>query len=546
MAGTDVLIVGAGPVGLTAALELRRRGVECRLVDRLTAPIPYAKAVGIQPRTLELWEAAGVLTRALDAATPMHGQILFVNRQQVGRIEMALPPDVPYGFVGLPQYETERLLADRLAELGGRIERGVELVSFSQDTDGVTAVLRGPHGESRVRAAYLVGCDGAHSTVRKGLGLEFAGDAFPEEFMLGDVEVDWNLPAGYGIRSMHQVDGTTDDLLVAIPLPGRRRYRMSMLVPDELASAQGQQDGVEHGFETARVPELQHIQAVLDRLAPEPTRASQLRWSSVFRISHRIVDRYQRGRVFVAGDAAHIHPPTGAQGMNTGIQDAVALAWRLALAVEGRAADGLLESYDAERRPVGEEVVSRTVRHARAGFETDDPETVLRREAQLLVAYPDSRLVGEGADAEALKGGPAPGWRAPDCRGLRRPAVAFPLRLHELLDGRRHALLLYADNAEQVAELAVVVALARERAEDHVDVRLVLAGDSEISDDVADGLLDGHPVPVVRDAAGEFRTAYGAVGGCCYLIRPDGQVGFRAGRTRAEDLASHLVKVLAT
>ncbi|TWF75757.1 FAD binding domain-containing protein [Pseudonocardia hierapolitana] len=451
----------------------------------------------------------------------------------------------PTASFGLPQYETERLLADRLAELGGRVERGVELVCFAQDTDGVTAVLRGPDGESQVWADYLVGCDGAHSAVRKGLGLAFTGDAFPEEYMLGDVQVDWNQPVGYGIRSMHQVDGNTDDVLVAIPLPGRRRYRMSMLVPDVLASAPAQQDGVEHGLESDRAPQLQHIQAVLDRLAPEPTRASHLRWSSVFRISHRIVDRYQRGRVFVAGDAAHIHPPTGAQGMNTGIQDAVALAWRLALAVKGMAADGLLESYDAERRPVGEEVVGRTVRHARAGFETDDPETMLRREAQLLVAYPDSPLVGEGAGAEALKGGPAPGSRAPDCRGLRRPAVAFPLRLHELLDGRRHTLLLCADEAEQLAELAAVVALARDRAKGHVDVRLVLAADSEISDDTAGGLLDGPPVPVVRDSAGEFQTAYGAVGGCCYLIRPDGQVGFRAGRTRAEELGAHLAKVLA-
>jgi pentachlorophenol monooxygenase len=363
--------------------------------------------------------------------------------------------------------------------------------------------------------------------------------------MLGDVEVDWNLPAGYGIRAVHQVDGTTDDLLVAIPLPGRRRYRMSMLVPEELASAPAPQDRVEHGFEAARVPELRHIQAVLDRLAPEPTRASQLRWSSVFRISHRIVDRYQHGRVLVAGDAAHIHPPTGAQGMNTGIQDAVALAWRLALAVRGMAADGLLESYDAERRPVGEEVVGRTVRHARAGFETDDPETVLRREAQLLVAYPDSPLVGEGSGAEALKGGPPPGSRAPDCRGLQRPAVAFPLRLHELLDGRHHTLLLYADDSEQIAGLAAVVERVRARAKGHVDARLVLAGDSEISDDVADRLLTGPPVPVVRDAAGGFRTAYGAVGGCCYLIRPDGQIGFRAGQPRAEELLSHLGKVLA-
>jgi 2-polyprenyl-6-methoxyphenol hydroxylase-like FAD-dependent oxidoreductase len=544
MADAEALIVGAGPVGLTAALELRRRGVACRVVDRLAAPAPYAKAVGVQPRTLELWEAAGVLTRALDAATPMYGQLLYVNGSPVGRIELALPPDVPYGFIALPQYETERLLAERLAELGGRVERGVELVGFDQDAGGVTAVLRAPGGETQVRAGYLIGCDGAHSLVRKGLGTEFAGDAFPEEYMLGDVEVDWDLPAGYGVRSMHQVDGHTDDILVAIPLPGDRRYRMSMLVPDELASARAT-GGVEHGLEADRAPELRHIQAVLDRLAPEPTRASHLRWSSVFRISHRIVDSYGRGRVFLAGDAAHIHPPTGAQGMNTGIQDAVAVAWRLALAVRGLAADGLLDSYDAERRPVGEEVVGRTVRHAREGFERADPQTALRREAQLLVAHPDSPIVGEGSGAEQLEGGPAPGSRAPDCRGLRRPAVAFPVRLYELLDGRRHTLLLYADRAEQVPELGAVVAAARDRSHGQLDVRLVLAGDTDIGGDVPSRIGGGVPVPAVRDAAGEFREAYGAVGGCCYLVRPDGQVAFRAGHALAVEIVTHLGAVLA-
>jgi pentachlorophenol monooxygenase len=151
--------------------------------------------------------------------------------------------------------------------------------------------------------------------------------------------VDWSVPRGYGIRAMHHTDGKTDDLLVCIPLPGHGRYRMSMLVPDELAAAPA--DGVAHGFEGGRKPELHHIQAVLDRLSPEPTTARNLRWSSVFRISHRIVDTYGRGRVFVAGDAAHIHPPTGAQGMNTGIQDAHNLAWKLALAVAGHRPDVL-------------------------------------------------------------------------------------------------------------------------------------------------------------------------------------------------------------
>src|SRR5689334_22230359 len=281
----DVLVVGAGPVGLTAALELRRRGVACRVIDKLVEPPQYAKAVGIQPRTLELWEAAGVLRSALDAGIRMRGQIVLRDGEQVARVDLEVPPDVPFAFLALPQYETERLLAEALAGYGTRADRGVELLSFTQDDEGVTAELTG--GE-RVRAKYLVGADGAHSAVRKGLGLSFEGGAFVEEYMLGDVEVDWSLPRGYALRATRG-----DDLLVAIPLPGDRRYRMSMLVPPELAGpASGE---VAHGFEAGRRPELHHIQAVLDRLAPEPCTASTLRWSSVFRISHRIVDSYGRG-----------------------------------------------------------------------------------------------------------------------------------------------------------------------------------------------------------------------------------------------------------
>jgi 2-polyprenyl-6-methoxyphenol hydroxylase-like FAD-dependent oxidoreductase len=274
--------------------------------------------------------------------------------------------------------------------------------------------------------------------------LSFEGGAFDEQYMLGDVEVNWALPQGYSLRAMHQTDGACDDLLVAIPLPGSGRYRMSMLVPEELSTPRaGAPAGVQHGFEAGRKPELSHIQAVLDRLSPEPATASNLRWSSVFRISHRIVDAYGQGRVFVAGDAAHIHPPTGAQGMNTGIQDAHNLAWKLALAVRGHAADGLLASYDAERRPVGDEVVGRTVRNAREGIGADsaDPSYVLRREAQLLIDYVGSPVVSGTPSADDRQ--PRSGARAPDATGLTRDAVSGPLRLFALLSGREHTTLLY-------------------------------------------------------------------------------------------------------
>lgn len=395
---TDVLVVGAGPVGLTAAAELRRRGVRCRIVDRLPARLPFAKAVGIQPRTLEVWDRMGMVRAALEAAVPMRGQFLYVNGVEKARTELSVPPEVPYGFAALPQYETERILDEFLGRFGTAVERGTELVSFTQDADGVTCRLHTPSGaQEELRTRYLVGCDGAHSIVRKGLGLTFEGGAFAEEYMLADVRVDWDLPPGYNLRAMHLDDeGAVDDVLVCIPLPGRGRYRMSMMVPPELSTARqdaAASDGITHGLQGGRGPALADIQAVLDRLSPQPTTAFDIRWTSVFRISHRIVDRYGDGRVFVAGDAAHIHPPTGAQGMNTGIQDAWNLAWKLALACAGAAHPGLLAGYDAERRPVGEEVVGRTVRHAVEGMENDpdDPATVMMREAQLLVGYQEAR-----------------------------------------------------------------------------------------------------------------------------------------------------------
>jgi 2-polyprenyl-6-methoxyphenol hydroxylase-like FAD-dependent oxidoreductase len=530
---SGVLVVGAGPVGLTVAVELRRRAVECRIIDRLARAPQYAKAVGIQPRTLEVWENQGILREVLDAAAPMRGQLVFVNGQQVSRLDLALPLDVPFGFIGLPQYVTERLLFSRLAQLGGRVERDVELVGFEQDTDGVTAHLRGPAGEERAQVAYLVGADGAHSQVRKGLGLGFDGDAFPEEYMLGDVEVDWSMPEGYGVRSMHQTDGRTDDFVVCIPLPGPGRYRMSMLVPEELATRPTGE--VQHGIEGGRAPELHHIQAVLDRLAPEPTQARNLRWSSVFRISHRLTDRYGVGRVFLAGDAAHIHPPTGAQGMNTGIQDGVNLAWKLALAVQGAAADRLLDSYHAERHPVGEEVVGRTVRHFREGFDADpdDPTVMLRREAQLLVNYRNSPLVGDGDGGVGR--GPRPGDRAPDCRGLQRAAVNHSLRLFELLADPDHTLLLYADDAGQLPAFAEIEDLVTTASGGRAKTYVITAAPD----------LPVPSAPVIVDAAGEFQTTYAATGGSGYLVRPDGYLGFRATPIGTAALRNHLERVFA-
>ncbi|MFF5955320.1 FAD-dependent monooxygenase [Streptomyces luteogriseus] len=532
---TDVLIVGAGPVGLTAAAELRRQGVTCRIIDRLPARLPYAKAVGVQPRTLEVWDRMGMVRAALEAAVPLRGQLTYADGVEQARFEMRLPPEVPYGFAALPQYDTERIIEEHLARFGTGIERGTELLGFTQDEDGVVSrIVTASGAREEVRSRFLVGCDGAHSSVRKGLGLTFEGGAFPEEYMLADVEVDWNLPEGYGVRSMHHgADGRIDDALVCVPLPGERRYRMSMLVPPELSmKAENAAPGeTAHGLEGGRAPRLEHIQAVVDRLSPEPATASAMRWSSVFRISHRLVDRYSVGRVFVAGDAAHIHPPTGAQGMNTGIQDACNLAWKLAIVLDGGAHPRLLDSYDAERRPVGEEVVGRTVRHATAGgvqTATDDRTTVMLREAQLLVAYPDSPLTATNGAGPTDADCPGPGDRAPDCRGLTTSLAMTPLRLYDLLRDRGHVLVLHADSADALTACRDTAATADRLTGGTLPAFLVAAGDSDAAQAVHVPVgANGRHLPVFRDEAGEFARLYGVKGAVAFLIRPDGYLAAR-------------------
>ena len=310
----------------------------CR--NRLSTPRPSASSPAPW-RSARAWAS---LRPALDAAVEFGGQIVYVDGQEVSPTRAGRsPPDIPYRVHRLPQYETERLLRGtaRGARNPDRARRP-SCVASSRTPTGVTATLAGPGGEETVRAAYLVGCDGAHSVVRKALGLSFEGGAFAEEYMLGDVEVDWSLPPGYGLSVLrHADDGYRRCASSASRCRATGATAMSMLVPPRARQRRpAAADAIEHGFEAGRpTPTLADIQAVIDRLAPEPATARDLRWSSVFRISHRIVDRYCDGRVFVAGDAAHIHPPTGAQGMNTGIQDAYNLAWKLALAVRGEAAD---------------------------------------------------------------------------------------------------------------------------------------------------------------------------------------------------------------
>jgi 2-polyprenyl-6-methoxyphenol hydroxylase-like FAD-dependent oxidoreductase/heme-degrading monooxygenase HmoA len=544
-ASTEVLIVGAGPTGLTAAIELARRGIACRIIDKRAEPSSAAdKAIGIQCRTMEIWEHIGVVGEAMDAGSWLHGQTVFVNGRQTHQVSWDLP-GLPYAHLGLPQYETERILTGCLARHGVAVERGVELLGCEQDDDGVTARLRLPSGAAQtVRARYLVGADGAHSVVRDAIGATFEGGMgmFPQLFMLGDVDLDWSMPAGHLLRFIQVEDEEMTGMLVCVPLRGRGRYRVATLAPPRLQAEVGT-GVVPPGFsQEYDPPALADIQAVLDRLAPAGTTASNLRWSSIFRIKHGIVDRYRAGRIFLAGDAAHLHPPAGGQGMNTGIQDAWNLGWKLAYAVRGLAAPGLLDSYQEERRPAGKAIVDRAVRVAFTDeMDMDDEREQYLTEMQMTLTYAGSPLVGEVSEGAAFAGGPRPGDRAPDVRSLRRFGVGHPLRLFELTRGVAHTLIVYADATTAEEELIGFEKLAAKvRAQDPtlVDVYAVVSAETAVPAD-----LD---LPVLRDEADAFREAYGVRGAAAYLIRPDGHVGFRCAPVSAAALDEHLAAIFTT
>lgn len=513
-AAPHVLVVGAGPVGLTMAAELARHGQRCRVIDRLPAPSGFCKAIGVTPRTLEVWEDMDIVRPMIDAGLWLQGLRTIIPGQPPRDVISDLS-DLPYGNLGIPQYETERILAEHLGRVGVEVERGVALNSLSDDGRCVHVELGHSDGQiERAQFRFVVGCDGAHSAVRKAVGIGFPGDQFPVEFMLGDVVLDWDVPRGLAVFAIHPNEDGPPDFFVAIPLPERKRYRVSMLAPGEPAEADDA-----HGILSERPgPSVDELQAVADRLLPAAARISDLRWSSLFRISMRLADKYRVGSAFIAGDAAHIHPPTGGQGMNTGIQDAYNLAWKMALVVRGAADERLLDSYEVERRPVGAEVVARTRAESEGLGRTKRGPDDRLKDTQILVNYRDSGWI---EDAGAATGdAPRAGDRAPDAQGLRRDHVGFPLRLFDVLRGTEHVLVLYV--GEQAGSYAEDVAALGQLAAAKGLVRIVaIAAPGGATVDLGIPLL-------LRDVEGDFARSYHAKAGMMWLVRPDGYIGLRA------------------
>jgi 2-polyprenyl-6-methoxyphenol hydroxylase-like FAD-dependent oxidoreductase len=342
----EVLIVGAGPTGLVLALWLRRQGVGVRIIDKTSEPGTTSRALAVQARTLELYEQLDLAKSVVAKGHRVPAVNMWVEGRPAARVSLE---DIgsgltPYPFLHIfPQDQHERLLIERLAQLGLEVERETELLNFNDRADSILARLRGPDGnEHDCEVRYIVGCDGARSRVRDAVGSGFPGGTYRQLFYVADVDA-----AGAAVNGELNVDLDEADFLAVFPLATSKHIRLIGTVRDDRAD---RADSLEFSDVSDRA--IQHLKLQVDKV----------NWFSTYHVHHRVTEHFRKGRAFLAGDAAHIHSPAGGQGMNTGIGDAINLAWKLATVLAGRAPDHLLDTYEAERIGFARRLVATTDR----------------------------------------------------------------------------------------------------------------------------------------------------------------------------------------
>ena len=506
-----ILIVGAGPTGLTAALELSRFGVPVRLIDRAKEPATTSRAIGIQARTLELMQQRGLADEMVRLGNPAPGASVYGGSKRVVRLDYS-HIDSRYAYtLFLSQAETERILREAVGRQGVTIERGVELTGLSQDALShdpapVNAVLRHPDGRlEQAGASWLIGAEGAHSVVRTTLDLKFEGTTHDERYALGDLHIDGDLPA----TDMH-IFSSPHGFMGLFPM-GSGRFRLIASNPFSKPSQDTE-------------PSLDELQRIYDQRSHIPARFHDLTWSSWFRINSRMVSQLKIGRLLLGGDSAHIHSPSGAQGMNTGIQDMINMAWKLALVQGGKAPASLLDTYEQDRLPVMRDVLRKTEGLTsmigsenpvvRSVFNHLAPfiggaslmqENSTTRLSQLGLDYRGSPLSDNSSHDGTLHAGD----RMPDMavRHRKLGGAWSDGRLLELLDPSRFTLIVA--HADEAASLDAGLAKA---AADFGD----LAQTIELTTSAGDAAAIRHEAMLGRQSS-------------VFLVRPDGYLAIASG-----------------
>lgn len=505
----QVLVVGAGPTGLVLAAELLGRGISTRIIDKGDGIVLQSRATGLHSRTLEVLDRMGLADRFVERGQIVRRFRYYSEGKPLVNLDLSLNGS-RFGFMlDIPQHETEKLLRQRVAELGGTIEQGLELTALGHHAAGVTATIRERSGEVRgITADYLVGCDGAHSRVRHELALSFDGHAYQEDWLLADVRLDWSRSEDE-VYAFFKADGT---LMSCFPM---RDHVWRLIFP--YSGDRGRQP-----------PTLEEIQQLVDHRAPERVVVSDPTWLANFRSQRRSTNVYRCGRVMLAGDAAHVHSPAGGQGMNVGMLDAHNLAWKLALVTSGRSPDWLLDTYGEERAPVAADVLrwthalvqlsrirqplKRALRDSLVPIVSRIPQVharLVRRLSQQHIAYSSSRLTRH----EGGLGRVRPGDRAPDVDVVAQ--VDGTKRLYEVLRGTRHVMLV-----SSVDQLGAFERDELWRFRDIFDV-------------------------VVGSFAPEHRAPGRGRGESVYLIRPDGYIAACGHKHRMTGVLDYLRQVFS-
>ena len=502
----QVLIVGAGPTGLTLACDLARRGVRFRIIDKAESYFIGSKGKGLQPRSLEVMDDFSIVDTILSLGkfhVPFRGydgpKVIGERDPHEGRNPT---PSTPYASpLIIPQWRVEETLRTLLQRTGAHVELSTELISLEQDDHGVTATLKSERGEETVRCRYLVAADGGRSFVRKFLAVPFEGETWKDERMyVGDVRL-----RGLDREAWHSWPNHPDGWLALCPLPSTDTFQLQAQVPAD----------------EEQQPSLELFQKlVTERTGGMDIELVDAPWVSLYRVNVRMVSRYRLGRVFLAGDAAHVHSPAGGQGMNTGIQDAYNLGWKLESVLNG-APEKLLGTYEEERLPVAANVLGISTKlHRQISGDGDEK---LRRDAvtlQLGITYKEMSLSGQSGEVRLKI---SSGDRAPDAPGLS--AEGLPMRLFDVFRGPQFTLLRLFPGDRETGVAALKNASI---------VDIVASGSRMRTETTALTLVD---------AFGHVAEAYGGGRGEHLLVRPDGYVGWMGLPGNLPDLYKHLALV---
>jgi 2-polyprenyl-6-methoxyphenol hydroxylase-like FAD-dependent oxidoreductase len=511
----DVIVVGAGPVGLVAGCELARHGVRVRVIDKLAQPTDQSRAIAVHARSLDMFDRMGIVDEMLGTgikAIAMHvyagGRKLF--SVPLGEVDSAFPFTLTTA-----QTESERVLGEHLQSLGVTVERGVELVALSQDDEGAHLTLQRGASTERVTASWVIGADGAHSTVRKMLGTKLAGSFVGERFLLGDVDAQHNLD----LDSMHTFFSPDGPVIVLPMRDGRMRFLAE--VHDAAATRSNMN------------PTQDELQAILDRRIGG-IRLLRSHWLTRFEIHHARVPAYRWDRVFLAGDAAHIHSPAGGQGMNTGMQDVFNLAWKLAAVINGEAGDTLLDSYEAERIPVADSVITYTNRLTRVGTLSGVPRRIRDVVVRMLSRVPAARRVmAETAEEVNV------GYRHSPIVVGRRPKhtkVAAGQHVPHVADEMVQKQLRAVCDAQTLGHVVLTVAARKvaPAAGAPGQVQVLVTGD---------GVPAAGYDTVIADPKAVVAECFGLKKGGRVVIRPDGYIGAIAALNDATTVADYFAKI---